>query len=126
MSGAITIVLPYPPSVNSLWRIFKPPKGGPARIIISKKGREYRKRVAECVLLAGSPTIGDARLHVDIQLYPPDKRKRDLDNVRKAVNDSLEAAGVFNNDEQIDSDSGKKHPKDKDPRLVVTVTPLKS
>ena len=69
--------------------------------------------------------MGDARVHVDYQVYRPDRRKRDLDNIRKAVNDALEAAGVMDDDEQIDTDSGDKtHPPDKaNPRVEITITP---
>lgn len=37
-----------------------------------------------------------------IEVFPPDKRKRDIANVEKAVNDALQAAQVFHDDEQID------------------------
>jgi len=36
-----------------------------------------------------------------IKIYPPDKRRRDIDNVLKALLDSLEHAGVYENDSQI-------------------------
>jgi crossover junction endodeoxyribonuclease RusA len=33
---------------------------------------------------------------------PPDHRRRDLDNILKALQDSMQAAGVYNDDHQID------------------------
>lgn len=44
----------------------------------------------------------DARLSVTIYAYPPDRRKRDLDNILKCLLDSLEKAQVFVDDSQID------------------------
>jgi crossover junction endodeoxyribonuclease RusA len=40
-------------------------------------------------------------LKVEIEAWRPDKRKRDLDNLLKAVLDSLAHAGVFEDDSQI-------------------------
>ncbi len=89
------LTLPYPPSVNHYWR-----RVG-ARTLISREGRRYRTDV--CALLAaggGAPLRG--RLAVRIEVRPPDRRRRDLDNVQKAVFDSLQHAGVYEDDWQID------------------------
>jgi crossover junction endodeoxyribonuclease RusA len=87
------LVLPYPPSVNHYWRHVQ------GRTFVSREGRRYRQRV--CALLAGSrPMTG--RIHMTVVLCPPDRRRRDLDNAMKSLNDSLAHAGVFIDDEQID------------------------
>ncbi len=91
--------LPYPPSVNRYWRhISKGKLAG--RVLISEEGRNYRKAA---VLAVG--TIGEAlqdRLHATITLYPPDRRRRDIDNTPKAILDALSHAGVYGDDSQID------------------------
>jgi crossover junction endodeoxyribonuclease RusA len=90
-----TIHLPWPPTVNTYWR--NVPKRG---VLISKRGRQYRDQV-----VSSAPTLpkfGEARLSVSITAYPPDRRKRDLDNLFKAVLDSLAKAGVYDDDSQID------------------------
>ena len=121
----ITLTLPYPPSANSLRAIFTP-KHGRARMITTEKGREYYSRVQGVVLAAGMPSLGAVPVHVDIQVHRPDHRKRDLDNVRKAINDSLVKARVIDDDEQILTDSGSKdHPIDKaTARVEITITPI--
>lgn len=43
------------------------------------------------------------KLKVHIEAYPPDKRKRDLDNLFKSLLDALEKSGVFKDDRQIDA-----------------------
>ena len=124
MPEPINLTLPYPPSVNAYWRIFTPKNGGHPRTIVSKRGRDYKKRVAEIVLLAGRPSVGDSPVGVHIDVYPGTRRKYDLDNIRKAVNDSLQAAGVMDDDAQIVADSASKRPVDKaNPRVVVILTP---
>ena len=42
------------------------------------------------------------RLIVTIEAYPPDKRKRDLDNILKSLLDALQHAGMYPDDSQID------------------------
>ena len=42
------------------------------------------------------------RLNVVINVYPPDKRKRDLDNIIKCLLDSLQHAEIYVDDNQID------------------------
>lgn len=87
--------LPYPPSVNHYWQ-----RVGP-RMLISREGRRYREHV--CGLLApGRSSMLCGRLAVSIVLCPPDRRVFDLDNRLKALLDSLEHAGVYRDDSQID------------------------
>ena len=90
--------LPYPPSLNRYWRNLGD------RVLISKAGRAYRANVLAAVFeqLGAGRTRVDARLKVEITVYPPDRRRRDLDNVCKAVLDSLAHAGVYGDDSQID------------------------
>jgi crossover junction endodeoxyribonuclease RusA len=96
----LTLTLPYPPSVNRMWR--SPSKGPLAgRTLMSEEGRQYRARACAAV--------GDRlwqplkeRLRVDIEARMPDKRRRDVDNVPKAVLDALSHAGVWLDDSQID------------------------
>lgn len=85
--------LPWPPSINRYYRTFR------GRMLISKDGREYRKTVDG--LLGGLDVI-PGRLAVEIHAYPPDRRKRDLDNIQKALLDSIEHSGLIEDDANID------------------------
>lgn len=90
--------LPWPPSVNTYWRhtvINRRP-----RVLISKKGREYRKAVLSSIGLKHKKIHG--RVSVWIGANAPDRRPRDLDNLPKAILDALTHAGVWGDDEQID------------------------
>jgi crossover junction endodeoxyribonuclease RusA len=87
--------LPMPPSANRLWR-----RVG-NRTLLSRDGRNYRVRVQE-ILAARGVQLLEGRLAVAIDVYPPDRRRRDLDNLHKGLLDSLQHGGVFRDDEQID------------------------
>lgn len=108
--------LPFPPSVNGYWRAFR------GRQIISKAGRQYRKRLIEEVSELGllNESI-DCRLSVYISMYPPCKRKRDVDNYLKATLDALTHAGFWVDDEQIDRLCISRKEKAKGGKLSITV-----
>lgn len=90
----ITLDLPYPPSVNHYWMT-----RGKMRFI-SQRGKEFRALVVEAAAECGVKL--DGRLSIFLSMYPPDRRRRDLDNTLKAVLDALAHAGCYEDDEQID------------------------
>ena len=94
------ITIPWPPSVNRYYRHIATGKG--PRVLISREGRAYRGAVQSAALNAGAVKHFEGRLHVVIKAYPPDRRRRDLDNILKATLDALQHAGVYVDDEQID------------------------
>lgn len=98
----IELDLPWPPSVNTYWRH---PSRGPlaGRHLISEKGRIYRQQVLACVLQTKTATelVGNS-LAVHIIAHPPDRRRRDLDNLNKAILDSLVFSKVIVDDGLID------------------------
>jgi crossover junction endodeoxyribonuclease RusA len=70
------------------------------RTLISREGRRFRERVL--MLLAArdiQPLLG--LLVVEVAVYPPDSRRRDIDNVQKALLDALQHGGVYADDSQI-------------------------
>lgn len=92
----ISLNLPWPPSINHYWRHTK--NGH----YISNKGKKYRQDVYSlCLGIKGRFDIND-RLSISIDAYPPDRRKRDIDNVLKSLLDALQHAGIYQDDGQID------------------------
>lgn len=91
----IEVELPYPPSVNHYWRMVG------SRVLISREGRAFRERVCPILTASRVETLL-GRLAVRIEVYPPDRRRRDIDNVQKAVLDALEKGGTYEDDSQID------------------------
>ena len=70
---------------------------------MSKAGKEFKAQVSDYVVEYKVPKLGTARLEMQVTLYPKDRRKQDIDNRIKALWDALADAGVFDNDEQIDT-----------------------
>jgi len=87
------VKLPWPPSVNRYYRHWK------NRVLISEAGRAYRCSVAGLCTDVKEPF--KKHLYVKLEAYPPDNRRRDIDNIMKAVWDSLQHAGVYLDDSQI-------------------------
>lgn len=99
-----TLTLPFPPSVNHYWRHLR--GRGRGRTVISREGRAFRANAL--ALLAGSGGSGPrkppsgGRIALCMDAFPPDRRRRDLDNTMKAPIDALQHAGVYEDDSQID------------------------
>lgn len=68
----------------------------------NKKALEYKEKVADYVAEYNVQKLGESKLSMTIWVYPPDKRKRDISNIIKIVEDSLQDAGVYDNDFNID------------------------
>ena len=69
----------------------------------------------------GAEGFGSSRVEVDIQAYPPDRRKRDLDNIQKILLDSLQAAGIYKDDCQVDKITISRGPVVPEGMIVVDI-----
>lgn len=87
--------MPYPPSINHYY--IHTPTG----VKLGAKGQSYR-RDAVYILHKFRGYCKDKKIAVTINVYPPDKRKRDIDNILKCLLDAMEYANVYDNDNQID------------------------
>lgn len=84
------IYLPYPPSINRLYRSIN------GRSILSKVGRDYYRDVVPIAEASGLNIRGPYVLL--ITAHRPDRRKRDIGNLEKIVSDTLTKAGVIEDD----------------------------
>jgi len=89
-AGADMIHLPYPPSVNRLYRSIN------GRSILSRVGREYYAKAVPIAEASGINLRGPYVLV--IRAHRPDKRRRDIGNLEKIVSDTLTKAGVIEDD----------------------------
>lgn len=112
------MTLPWPPSVNEYWH-----HGRGGQVFIGTEGRKFRKDVIS-IIGPGFPTL-TGRLEVQIHAYVPDRRRRDLDNLCKSLLDSLEHAGVYKDDGQIDVLIISRHEKVDGGCVVVNVEEIK-
>jgi Holliday junction resolvase RusA-like endonuclease len=90
----LTVELPYPPSVNHYYFY------GRGRVFIGTKGKAYRKLVAAALEEAGAKSYRGL-VHLNVALYPPDKRRRDIDNPMKALLDAVQHGGALEDDCQV-------------------------
>lgn len=85
-----------PPTVNHLYRT-----GSNGQRYKTRAGRAWQKAAAEILRRAWrrEPYAGDVELRVS--LIAADRRKWDIDNRVKAVQDCLQAGGVLKDDRQV-------------------------
>jgi crossover junction endodeoxyribonuclease RusA len=114
----MTIELPYPPSVNHYWR-----RVG-ARTLISRQGRSFRSDVVRLLEQRGmTPLAGP--LDVRLEVHPPDRRRRDLDNLHKSLLDALQHGGAYADDGQIDRIDTWRFDPVEGGKVVVRVAPFR-
>ena len=105
----LCLELPYPPSVNSYKKV--------GRIVKTKTGKLYQQRKNTChtekfyfdVYMLSKKIMpsewakfcDSAIFSVNVYVYPPDNKKRDLDNILKVLLDSLVRAHVIPDDSNI-------------------------
>ena len=92
--SVLELELPYPPSVNHYFRVVG------RRVLISREGRAFRTRVCSTLAALGVRPL-EGPLAVEVEMYPPDNRRRDIDNTMKAHLDALQHGGAYRDDSQI-------------------------
>ena len=92
----LNLELPYPPSINHYYLHTS------NSVILGAKGKKYRRDAILLLRKYKGHFDVSKKLHVVINVFPPDKRKRDLDNLTKCLLDSLQHAGIYVDDNQID------------------------
>ena len=96
----MTINIPFPPATGNHYRSFT---FKTRRDFVTKKAQAYRLAVKSCLVasrFAQSDMFVD-HVNVVMNIYPPDRRKRDIDNVAKVVWDALTLAGLWKDDKLI-------------------------
>ena len=85
------IQLPLPPSTNNLFATV-------SRKRVKSQAYTRWLSAAGWELKAQNPEPIKGRFHFTMVVYPPDKRRRDLDNLLKAPLDLLKTHGVIEDD----------------------------
>ncbi len=93
----VILFLPWPPTVNSYYKVTRH-----GQRYLDKKVRAFRDVVAESVHEQMPGVTLDESLFMEVYLFPPDRRKRDLDNYMKGLLDALTNAGLWDDDSLID------------------------
>lgn len=110
--------IPYPPSVNHIYMRTK--KG---TVVRSPQYIKFIKSVFGIVY--GTRLVKASRYRVDIELFPPDNRKRDIDNILKGTFDALTHCGLWRDDKLIvELHMYKREPEKNHGRLHIVATSL--
>lgn len=114
---AVTLTLPLPPSVNHAYR--NATINGKARRVQRSGVRLYKAEVKTMALMQRARMLeGDVSLTA--MVYFPDKRRRDLSNVIKVMEDSL--VGItYRDDSQIHRLELHKFVDRGNPRVEITI-----
>lgn len=87
----ISLTLPFPPSSNRLWRAVN------GRNIVSKPYRAWKAEAHTAIRKQVWGTL-DCGYALTLEADRPDRRRRDLANLEKAVSDALVSANVITDD----------------------------
>ncbi|MDB9568225.1 RusA family crossover junction endodeoxyribonuclease [Providencia rettgeri] len=97
MSNSISLILPFPPSVNACWRNIN------GKTLISAKGRAFRASAIAAIYtqLRPRPRVITENVSVIVKMFPPTYHRRDIDNYLKAPFDAITHANIWKDDEQV-------------------------
>ena len=115
----ISFATPWCPSVNHGYGTART-----GRKYIKPAGVEYQRAVLETAN-RHQLKASEGRLTVWVEAWPPDRRKRDLDNLGKFFLDSLHKAGIIEDDALIDDLRFVRMPVVKGGLLRVFIYPFK-
>lgn len=81
--NTVSFRLPWPPSVNHYYG-----RSRTGHVFLKTEGRLYRGKARVEFARLGCPRL-EGPVKVRLLLSPPDRRVRDIDNIRKAVYDAI-------------------------------------
>lgn len=98
--------VPFPPSVNSYKRVGRIVQTSSGKLLQHRvntdQTRQFFADVWNKTRKLPPHDLKKARLFVTLTLHAPNQRKLDIDNRCKVLLDSLQHAGVYDDDAQID------------------------
>lgn len=107
----IEIELPWPPSVNHYKKVGRLTRTKSGKLFQPKVNSDETKRfyyevwirICQAKVKEGFKSLhyDTISLGVDIEMHPPDNRRRDIDNGLKTLIDSLVRGGLIKDDSQI-------------------------
>ena len=93
----VILYLPWPPTVNHYYKVAR----NGARYL-DKRVKVFREEVCESIAEQCPGLRLSDPIFMEVYLFPPDRRKRDLDNYMKGLLDGLTEAGMWDDDSLID------------------------
>ena len=112
MSEAKTITLPYPPSANRYWRVFR------GRPVTSAEARDYKLEAALRARVAGVKLI-EGEVSLSLRVYRP-RKAGDLSNRIKVIEDALQGI-AYTDDKQVVEIHALRFDDAQNPRIEVEI-----
>ena len=75
MNEDVVLYLPWPPTINSYYKMTRN-----GQRYLDVKVREFRAKVSSAINEQAPGLTIHEQIFMEVYLYPPDNRKRDLDN----------------------------------------------
>ena len=97
MNNDVVLYLPFPPTVNSYYKVTMS-----GQRYLDKRVVGFREQVEKAINEQAPNLHLDERLFMEVYLFPPDRRKRDVDNYMKGLLDALTKAEIWEDDCLID------------------------
>ena len=112
----ITLVLPYPPTVNHMYRRAR------GHLALTPEALAFRHAVRMIAMVQGvTPITGPVAVFLDV--YRP-RRRGDLDNILKATLDALQNGVAYRDDDQVEQITAVRYDDKRAPRIEVSVVAL--
>src|SRR3990167_8976272 len=112
----INCILTIPPSANSQWRIAN------NRIFKTQEAWQWQEAAAwEIKLSSKGQKIPFAKIRVTMDVFFPDNRNRDIDNLLKLTGDAIQESGIVKNDADIWEWNVKKNLDREKPRMELEI-----
>lgn len=111
------IVLPYPPSSNRYWKVWR------GRAVVSAEAKQYKQGVRLRALTEGHRKPLEGPVVLSLVVYRP-RRAGDLSNRIKVLEDALNGIAWID-DKQIVELHARREDDAANPRVVVNVEPAK-
>ena len=117
MGSSLTLELPEPPSANRWWRNVN------GRMVTSREARTYKQMVANRLfVLRAKPIAAPTPCRIVLTWYRG-RKAGDLDKRLGVLLDALQGA-AYDNDGQVTQIHATREDDPRNPRIVVTITPL--
>lgn len=71
------------------------------RVFVTKAGKMYRLAIKADLMASQAVRRYDVPLYVSMTIVPPDRRRRDIDNICKTLFDALTLGGLWEDDKLI-------------------------
>jgi len=112
----IEVTLPYPPSLNRLYRHVS------GRVLVSRCGRDY-KRIIQGILLKTRAVKLTGEISIRLDVFRPQKRG-DLDNTLKVLLDSMQGL-CYDDDSQIVEINARRFDDKNAPRVEARIAEIR-